>query len=139
MTNAQKWVSLFLGLFIVLFILGRLTKSEEEFDENFDYYEETDSNAEKPDGLSLMNTIGCVSCHGADLKGTGLGPSLYTAKEYWGRQRLIAYLRNPSAYDGDERFDSYKSQYKSIMPSYSNIDVEKLGIIADYILSLEGK
>jgi hypothetical protein len=30
MTNAQKWVAAFLGLFLVLFLLGRLTRKEEE-------------------------------------------------------------------------------------------------------------
>ena len=137
MTNAQKWVSLFLGLFILLFILGRLTKEDEVIQES-DYYSE--SNSSQPaelDGLSLMNNIGCVSCHGADLKGTGLAPGLYTVKSHFSRQQLTGYLRNPSSYDGDERFEAYKAKYKTLMPSYNNIDVDKLGTIADYLLSLE--
>lgn len=139
MTNAQKWVSLFLGLFIVLFILGRSTK-EEEVPEDLDYYnEETQSQPAKVDGLALINKIGCVSCHGADLKGTNLAPGLYAAKDHFSRQQLIGYLRNPSSYDGDERFEAYKAKYKSLMPAYGNIDVERLGIIADYLLNLEEK
>ena len=31
MTNAQKWVAVFLGLFVLLFILGKATKDEEGF------------------------------------------------------------------------------------------------------------
>ncbi len=137
MTNAQKWVSLFLGLFILLFILGRATKEDEVMSE-IDYYgEENTSQPAKLDGLSLMNNIGCVSCHGADLKGTGLAPGLYTVKSHFSRQQLIGYLRSPSSYDGDDRFEAYKAKYKTLMPSYNNIDVEKLGTIADYLLGLE--
>ncbi len=137
MTNAQKWVTVFLGLFLLLFILGRATKEEEVFDDDYDYYDDSPAQINNEDGLSLINKTGCISCHGADLKGTNLGPSLYSAKEYWTRKQLIAYLRNPSSYDGDERFEAYKAKYKSLMPSYDNIDIEQLGIIADYILSLE--
>ncbi|MBU1096953.1 MAG: cytochrome c [Bacteroidetes bacterium] len=137
MTNAQKWVTAFLGIFIVLFFIGRFTKEEVDYSEEHNSYE-----SQEPvqlDGLALINKIGCVSCHGSDLKGTGLAPGLYSAKEYWSREKLIGYLRNPSSYNGDDRFEAYKTQYKSLMPSYSNIDVDQLGIIADYLLSLENK
>jgi len=137
MTNAQKWVTLFLGLFLLLFILGRATKEEEVFDEDYDYYDESSAETSEMDALSLINKVGCVSCHGADLKGTALAPTLYNAKEYWSREKLIGYLRDPSSYSGDDRFEAYKAKYKSLMPSYGNIEVEKLGIIADYLLSLE--
>lgn len=140
MTNAQKWVSLFLGLFIILFILGRATKEEEEFIEDIDYYnEESQSESKELDGLALINNIGCTSCHGADLAGTNLAPGLFEAKDHFSRQQLIGYLRNPSSYDGDERFEAYKEKYNSIMPAYGNINVDQLGIIADYILKLEEK
>jgi mono/diheme cytochrome c family protein len=137
MTNAQKWVTLFLGLFLLLFILGRITKEEEGFDEDYEFYNESNSQTEKIDGLTLINQVGCVSCHGADLKGTSLGPTLYDAKDHFSRKQLIGYLRNPASYSGDERFEAYKEKYKSLMPSYNNIEVEKLGIIADYLLNLE--
>ena len=137
MTNAQKWVSVFLGLFILLFILGRITKEDEVMYENNDNYGESTQEPENVDGLTLINKIGCVSCHGVDLKGTKLAPGLFAVKSHFSRQQLIGYLRNPSSYDGDERFEEYKKNYKSLMPSYGNIDVEKLGVIADYLLNLE--
>lgn len=138
MTNAQKWVAAFLMVFLILFALSRLTKEETAFDENVGYLDKDDTEMqEATDGLTLINRIGCTSCHGADLKGSKLAPNLYLVKEYWSRDKLINYLRNPSSYSGDERFEAYKAEYKSIMPSYSNIDVKQLGIIADYLLSLE--
>lgn len=131
MTNAQKWVAAFLVLFIVLFGLGKLTEKEETMFEEEDYYSESaDVN-----GLALFNRAGCVSCHGSDLKGTNVGPSLMSVKDYWKRDNLINYLRNPSSYSGDERFDNYRAKYNNVvMPSYSNLDVKDLGKIADYLL-----
>ena len=137
MTNAQKWVAIFLGLFVILFILGKVTQKDEEFGD-VDFYGNANESPAQMSGMELIENIGCVRCHGADLKGTAIGPGLYNAKEHWSRKELINYLRNPSAYDGDERFDMYRDKYSgSIMPSYGNRDVKELGRIADYILSLE--
>ena len=137
MTNAQKWVAAFLGLFVVLFLLQKITQDDKNY-EGMDFYggEEVENTSDTP-ALSLINRMNCVSCHGVDLKGTNLGPGLYKAKEYWSRDNLINYLRNPASYSGDDRFEAYKKRYNSIMPSFSNYDVKDLGIIADYLLNLE--
>jgi hypothetical protein len=137
MTNAQKWVAVFLVLFVILFIIGKATKEEEGFGDT-DFYGESSEAAPELSGLELIKNVGCMRCHGEDLKGTALAPGLYEAKELFGRNELINYLRNPSAYDGDERFEKYRDKYSStIMPSYANQDVKDLGKIADYLLSLE--
>lgn len=137
MTNAQKWIAAFLGVFFDTFILSKVTQKEEEFFEEGENYGTTNQEPVKVDGLTLINRTGCTNCHGVDLKGTKLGPNLYGAKEFWTRDNLLNYLRNPQSYNGDERFEAYKKEFKTIMPSYSNIDVKDLGIMADYILSLE--
>ncbi len=142
MTNAQKWVAAFLVVFIALFLLSKLTEKEEDFTEELDFYSEQQTEAAQSasvDGLTLINRVGCTNCHGVDLKGTKLGPTLYSAKEYWSRDKLINYLRNPASYSGDERFEAYKAQYNTVMPGYGNIDVKDLGKIADYLLNLEGE
>jgi mono/diheme cytochrome c family protein len=111
---------------------------EEEIYDDVDFYGGDDVAVSADDNaLSLINRMNCVSCHGVDLKGTKLGPSLYSAKEYWSRDNLINYLRNPSSYSGDDRFEAYKKEYNSIMPSFSNHDVKDLGVVADYLLGLE--
>lgn len=136
MTNAQKWVAAFLGLFLVLFFLGRITQKEEEFpmmDEN--YYEQSTQRIEEVDGFTLIKQTGCTACHGTNLEGTNMAPGLVNIKQHWSRDGLINYLRNPSSYSGDNRFKEYKLKYKNIiMPSYSNIDVKDLGKMADYLL-----
>jgi hypothetical protein len=140
MTNAQKWVFAFLILFIILFLLSRAVQNDDPvIDEDVNYYanETNELKESKNDALTLINKFECTKCHGGDLKGTDLAPGLYDAKEYWTRSNLINYFRNPSSYSGDERFDNYLEQYKSIMPDFGNKDVKELGIIADYILSLK--
>lgn len=137
MTNAQKWVSAFLFLFVILFGVSRITKEDTSSDFDFDFYN-NESTTTEPDGLTLAQRIGCSNCHGVDLKGTGQAPSLVNVKDHWNRTELINYLRNPSSYGNDKRFIEYKEQYPNvIMPAYEKIDVKELGAIADYILSLE--
>lgn len=149
MTNAQKWVTAFLAVFIFLFVLSGIVRDDEVVvPHDVDEYAQNEptqttqnqqqTTSEAP-GLTLIKQNGCTACHAQDLKGTpNLGPSLYNAKAHWTRDELINYLRSPSDYSNDPRFDEYGNKYKNIMmPAYENIDVQDLGRIADYLLSLE--
>jgi len=139
MTKPQIWVAVFLLLFIVLFMIGRLTKEEEVMKDlsgtnNSSMGEQTTSELT---GDKLIQTFGCINCHGADLAGTNMGPSLKGIKEFWSsRDNLINYLRNPNSFMDKDRFKEYKVKYpNAIMPSYGNKDVKDLGKIADYLLT----
>jgi len=139
MTKPQIWVAVFLLLFIVLFMIGRLTKEEEVMRDlsgtnNSSMGEQTTSELT---GDKLIQTFGCINCHGADLAGTNMGPSLKGIKEFWSsRDNLINYLRNPNSFMDKDRFKEYKVKYPNgIMPSYGNKDVKDLGKIADYLLT----
>jgi cytochrome c2 len=135
MTNAQKWIATFLGLFLILLVVGRLTKKNETAD-SMEQYMSQATNTKEADGLKLIKQSGCTTCHGTELQGTNMAPALAGLKEFWTRDKLINYLRNPSSFGTDERFVSYKEKYKNIMmPSYNNIDVKNLGKIADFLLS----
>ncbi|MCZ7602341.1 MAG: cytochrome c [Melioribacteraceae bacterium] len=148
MTNAQKWVTAFLLVFIFLFVLSDLVKDDSVNVPHHidDYLQEEPSQqtnrevSQEAPGLTLIKQNGCTACHGQDLRGNrNLGPSLYNAKKHWNRDELINYLRSPADYSNDPRFDEYSNQFRNIMmPSYENLDVKDLGIIADYLLSLEG-
>ena len=137
MTNAQKWVAAFLALFLILFILNRITQKEEikptiNFNKNSQNTEQTGD----VDGLTLIRQNGCTTCHGQNLEGTQMAPALVNINEHWSRDALINYLRNPSAYSGSKRFDEYCAKYKNIMmPSFGNLDVKDLGKIAEYLLT----
>lgn len=135
MTNTQKWLAAFLGLFIVLFILGRITKPKEEPITASNYTEKTMQSNEEKDGLTLIRENGCTSCHGQNLEGSNIAPALVQINKYWDRDKLINYLRNPSSYS-NERLKQYRLKYKNIvMPSFNNLDVKDLGKIADYLLT----
>ncbi len=137
MTNAQKWVAGFLALFIILFLLGKFTKKDDPIPTMTENYssENTEQTAEV-DGLTLIQQKGCITCHGGDLNGTQMAPALINIKQHWTRDGLINYLRNPSSYSGDARFDEYRTKYKNIMmPSYGNLDVKDLGKMVEYLLT----
>jgi mono/diheme cytochrome c family protein len=88
------------------------------------------------DGKTLTQQVGCISCHGEDLQGTQIAPALVNIKDHWTRDALINYLRNPSSYSGDKRFEQYRAQYKNVvMPSFNNLDVKVLGKLADYLMT----
>ncbi len=139
MTKPQIWVAAFLFLFIVLFLLGRLNKEEEPMKDfsnmnNTPMGEQTNTELT---GDKLIQTFGCTNCHGADLAGTNMAPTLLGIREFWSsRDNLINYLRNPNSFMDKDRFKEYRAKYKNgIMPAYGNKDVKDLGKIADYLLS----
>ena len=139
MTKPQIWVAVFLLLFIVLFMIGRLTKEEETMK---DFSGMNDSpmgqqSSSELTGDKLIESFGCINCHGSNLAGTNMGPSLKGLKQFWSnRDNLINYLRNPNSFMDKDRFKEYKVKYPNgIMPSYGNKDVKDLGKIVDYLLT----
>ena len=139
MTKPQIWVAVFLVLFIVLFMIGRLTKEEETMK---DFSGMNDSpmgqqSSSELTGDKLIESFGCINCHGSNLAGTNMGPSLKGLKQFWSsRDNLINYLRNPNSFMDKDRFKEYKVKYPNgIMPSYGNKDVKDLGKIVDYLLT----
>jgi hypothetical protein len=141
MTKPQIWIATFLALFILLFLLSRLTK-DAETDQITPPVEspvpQTNMSSEELSVKELITKLGCETCHGIDLQGTRMGPSLYNVSEYWGRDKLINYLRNPSSYADTERYQELQKQYPGmIMPAYNHIEVKELGKIADYLLELK--
>jgi cytochrome c2 len=140
MTKPQIWVAAFLLLFIILFMIGRLTKEDEPM-KDFSGMNSSpmgEQTSAELSGDKLIQSFGCTNCHGADLAGTNMGPSLKGLKEFWSsRDNLINYLRNPNSFMDSDRFKEYKAKYPNgIMPSYGNKDVKDLGKIADYLLTL---
>lgn len=138
MTKPQIWVSAFLFLFILLFILGKVTKKDETEQDfpvnNLPDVEETVINIS---GAQLFVNFGCIKCHGENLAGTANGPQLANLTEHWNRQELIAYLRNPSSFMEEERFKDYRQKYpKQIMPGFGNKNIKDLGKLASFLLNL---
>jgi len=137
MSNAQKWIAGFLLLFLILFFLEQLTKPKNKEESAFRRTNEAVNTNPTDTGIDLLKNIGCTSCHGSNLKGTRLAPNLNGVANNWSRDELLNFLRNPNAYESTPRFKRYKKNFKTIMPSYSNIDVKTLGKIVDYLMTLK--
>ena len=135
------WVAGFLLVFLILFALSQITKDESgpAHPQNVTANGQQQGSAtNEQNAFTLIRNNGCVSCHGSDLRGSNLGPSLMNVKQYWGnREELISYLRNPSSFMDKDRFRAYKEKYPSVvMPPFNYLDIKDLGKIADYLRGL---
>lgn len=128
----------FLGLFLILLVVGRIAKKDDEVETMTPQMmqQSQQSSSQYGDGFSLIKQAGCITCHGSNLQGSKMAPALTGLAEYWTREKLINYLRNPASFGTAERFAEYKEKYKNIvMPSYNNIDIKDLGRMADFLLT----
>ena len=100
MTNAQKWVTSVLVLFILLLVLAKLTKREESSTDYEESYtsENVAQDVNEPSEIyvgDLLANNRCLTCHGKDLNGTGMGPSLANLSDNWNKTDLVGYFKNP--------------------------------------------
>lgn len=139
MTKPQIWVAAALILFFALYFLEMSTNRSDEQKKSTPgpVQQQTTEASANQTPEQLTASLGCTGCHGGDLSGTAMAPSLHSVKDNWSRDGLINYLRNPSSYMSSSRFKELRSKYpNTMMPSFSNIDVKVLGKVADYLLSL---
>ncbi len=138
MTKPQIWVAAFLAAFILLFILQKATKKEEAPSRDLSSQMRNQMMEESTSELTadqLILNFGCTNCHGGELQGTQMAPALTNLSQYWGKESLLNYLRNPNDFMDEPRFKEYKEKYPNqIMPPYGNKDIKDLGKIVDYLL-----
>lgn len=136
MTNAQKWVSVFLVLFVLLLVLSRLTKKEDQESDSY-YGEESVSTSESQEinAENLLANNRCYVCHGNDLNGSGMGPSLANVNANWKATNLVSYLENPKAFLSNPRMAALKDKYNREMPAVDHLTQEELNAIAEYLLA----
>ena len=140
MTKPQIWVAAFLVVFILLFMLQKLTQEEEQPRDfsgqmNNQMMEENKTGSDLT-AEQLISNFGCTNCHGGDLQGTQMAPALTNLSQYWGKESLLNYLRNPNDFMNEKRFIEYKEKYPNqIMPPYGNKDIKDLGKIVDFLLA----
>jgi len=69
MTKPQIWVAAFLAAFILLFMLGRLTKSsaEEQRMPGSNEMPQTGMSSGDVSPGQLLGRLGCTNCHGQNL------------------------------------------------------------------------
>jgi len=139
MTNAQKWVTVFLLLFVLLLALSKLTNKDEKSSSEANYSEENVNpnetvqiNAEK-----LISQNRCLTCHGRDLGGSGMGPSLTNLSDNWEKDALINYLKDPSSFLNIARMAVLREKYGSDMPAVKNLSNDEISAIAEFLLKLK--
>jgi len=139
MTNAQKWVTVFLLLFVLLLALSKLTNKDEKSSSEANYSEENVNpnetvqiNAEK-----LISQNKCLTCHGRDLGGSGMGPSLTNLSDNWEKDALINYLKDPSSFLNIARMAVLREKYGSDMPAVKNLSNDEISAIAEFLLKLK--
>lgn len=143
MTNAQKWVSVFLFLFVILLVLSKLTNREKESYSDIDesaYSNEEIQSEKAGEPLSeaqlLIKENGCKTCHGSNLAGSGSGPSLMKLNEKWNKEELISFLKNPTSFSNDPRLRASNGKYRMSMPPVDKLNDEELGVLAEHLLKL---
>jgi cytochrome c2 len=137
MTNAQKWVAGFLLLFVLLLALSKMTERGESKTDSYDEVEvETTQTAPKDiNAENLLANNRCFICHGVDLAGSGMGPSLAEVGDNWNQENLVSYLKNPAAFLGDQRMVVLKEKYNRDMPALQNLSEEELNVLAEHLIN----
>jgi len=134
MTNAQKWISTFLLLFILLLFLGKMTNSDEDDTAIPEY---TESTTNQPSEISVEHLLAnnkCFTCHGNDLEGARMGPSLANVTSNWEKADLVSYFKNPKAFLNTPRMAVLKEKYSKEMPAQEGMSSEELDALAEYLL-----
>lgn len=138
MTKAQIWIVIFLGLFVILFVVQRAFKTETPSQSpSSQMTMQAEPASTKVTGEKLIGELGCVNCHGNDLGGTAMAPSLHGLASVYTKEQLVAYLQNPASQNGSERYQIMKTKYSGAMPSFNSHDVHELEKVADVLLGIQ--
>ena len=137
MTKAQIWVAAFLVVFVILFFAQRLLQNDAPAPAMSSQISMgVPQAATEATGESLIGELGCVNCHGNDLGGTAMGPSLHGLASVYSKEQIVAYLQDPSSQAGSDRYKLMSQRFSGAMPSFRNRDVHELEKIADVLLSI---
>jgi cytochrome c553 len=89
-------------------------------------------------GKELFSAKNCVMCHGDNGEGKASAPALRMLKQYYTKDQLIEYLKDPNAYaDKTPRLAERRGMFPRMMPSFRSTEPAELEQLAEYVLSLE--
>ncbi len=87
-------------------------------------------------GAVVYSSLGCASCHGADLAGTNAAPSLAGLSAHWTTEELVAYLQDPVTVQQQRPRLQYRlEQYPLQMPGYASHPRADLEALATFLLA----
>ncbi len=85
-------------------------------------------------GQGVYRSGGCPSCHGRQLEGSNLAPSLKGLAGPWTRDELRGFLKNPSSYvKEDPRMREMAKRYLAPMPAVTMSD-DQMDLLLDYLM-----
>src|SRR4030042_1860250 len=86
------------------------------------------------EGRRIFVSDACPTCHGQDRAGTNNGPPLQGLHPRWTEEKLIRFLREPSAFrQSDPRLRQLADRYKTVMPGPLRSDEARLRTLAGYL------
>jgi mono/diheme cytochrome c family protein len=95
----------------------------------------SDSKSGAPAPEKLYRSKNCITCHGQDLGGTMLAPSIRGLGVHWKPDDLAAFLKEPKAWlEKDARLAETARAYRSPMPPTFGTDAERLAL-AQWLLA----
>lgn len=90
---------------------------------------------EDPQGAAIYAGSNCKLCHGSDLLGTALGPSLADAEENWTVATLAQYFETPAeVIDTNIRLKMVAQEYDTDMPAYDSLLAKHREVLAAWVI-----
>lgn len=86
-------------------------------------------------GAEIYAVSGCAACHGDDLRGSNLAPSLLGLGQYWRRADLAGFFSSPDrAAALESRLGTLGKEYQMVMPPYDHLSAEQRNTLAVWLL-----
>ena len=90
---------------------------------------------ESPDGAAIFAGSNCTMCHGSDLRGTKLGPTLVDVEQHWTVDSLMAYLAAPTEVaEMDARLIQIGKDFSNEMPPYDHLLPKHSRVLAQWVI-----
>ena len=90
---------------------------------------------ESPSGEAIYAGSNCSMCHGKDLMGTSLGPSLADAEVNWTVETLMEYFEEPEVVIAKSpRLMLVAQGYSTDMPPYDGLLPKHQRALAEYVI-----
>ena len=88
------------------------------------------------EGEKVWNEQGCATCHGADFKGTELGPALKRLKKNWKKNDLLIYMNGPGAYaEKNARLKKIGEKFTLMrMPDFDFLPKKQATDLVDFLI-----
>lgn len=86
-------------------------------------------------GAEIYAVSGCAACHGDDLRGSNLAPSLRGLGQSWRQADLAGFFSSQNrAVALESRLGTLSKEYQVVMPPYDYLSAEQRDTLAGWLL-----